>query len=109
MTAAHSEDPGLAGDDDVHAAFASGTLRLVIDDESKFDSRRTGMFRGCNRWKDGEPIRIVHVVSKSAGGEIRGYVIVRQELYERGPSYMRWPAMDREVSRQIAFPIGVAS
>lgn len=51
-------------------------------------------------------IALVHVMSVSAGGEIRGYAIHDGTAYLRRPAYTGdWPEMDAEVSRVLGVPV----
>jgi hypothetical protein len=87
---------------EVEAAFMAGRVRLVIDKPRPMTSREIGFagdglktLRSLNH-----TLTIVHVMSKPAGGEIRGYVIVDNEktLRVRTPNYTgRWPDLDAAV------------
>jgi len=48
----------------------------------------------------------VHVISPSAGGEVRGYWLTRGALYFALPLYpMEWPELDAEVERATGLKI----
>lgn len=94
-------------DDLVAAAFADGRFSLVIDPEGPL-GRLAGPawnFAGGAQIHDPRTaVRFVHVMSRAARGEIRGYVITMadQVLRLRGPCYAgRWPALDRVVQAQL--------
>lgn len=92
----------LAAPDEVIEAFEAGRIYVTIDKPRPM-SRGLGMFVGDRAIPDGEPIRFVHVMSKPAGGEIRGYVLTRDgELRLRLPCYSgRWEAMDLAVLARV--------
>jgi hypothetical protein len=49
-----------------------------------------------------EPVRLVHVISPSAGGEVRGYWLARGTLYLRHPAHpLAWPEVDAAVSKVL--------
>ena len=91
--------PLLLSRNAVEQAIADGHLSIVVDPE-----RRLGNygFVGDRNYGPEIPIRVVHVMSRPAGGEIRGYVLVDGELRLRIPCYTgHWPEMDAAVSRHI--------
>jgi len=91
--------PVAAADNDVESAYAIGRLVIEVDEPCKAASTNT-YFVGHRQIHDHEEIRIVHVVSRTAGGEVRGYVIARGTLRLRGPAYAGvWSEMDALVAR----------
>jgi hypothetical protein len=78
----------------IEAAFADGRFYLQVDAPS--DGDRIGGYIG-QQLRD--RVRVVHVISKPAGGEIRGYVVTEDRaLRLRTPCYSgHWPALDEAV------------
>lgn len=68
---------------DLRHAVTNGLLRVEVDDER----------------------RVVHVISKAARGEIRGFVIAAGRLYHRSLRPLDWPAMDSLVSETVGLPL----
>lgn len=67
---------------------------------------RIGMFVGIRDVHEGDRLSYVHIISKHAGGEIRGYVIHAGRLKLRLPCYTaEWPEMDRAVSEALGLPV----
>lgn len=50
----------------------------------------------------GDHLQIVHVISRWAGGEIRGYIIHKDRAFVRYPASPReWPELDRVVEKTL--------
>ncbi|MGE0444537.1 MAG: hypothetical protein AB7P99_04860 [Vicinamibacterales bacterium] len=85
---------------EVDAAFADGRLYLIVDAQVKdvgwrcfYEGQQPGVY---------ETGSIVHVMSKPAGGEIRGYLLIDGRLHLRLPSYTGdWPEMDAAVAQRV--------
>lgn len=93
----------IGGDiDDVTEAIQAGRV-YVVTGKPRPMSRDLGGFIGEHGVAYGDLIRFVHVVSKPAGGEIRGYVLTADgRLRLRLPCRSgRWDAMDRAVLAQV--------
>lgn len=96
-------DPSSA--EDIRAAFEAGTLRLEVDPVRKL---ATASGRTTFLGDDGVPadteLRVLHVISRAAGGEIRGYVRIEAtgELRLRGPQPGAWEALDAVVEEMLA-------
>lgn len=87
----------------VEEAFELGDLRVEVDDPVPV-TRQTAAFVGDDLVKPGTQVRVVHVISKPARGEVRGYVLVEGEtaLRLRTPCYSGdWPEMDAAVQRRV--------
>lgn len=93
----------MTASDDVEDAFADGRLFVVVD-PPRPHGNRSAAFAGCNGIKYDAPIRFVHVVSKPAGGEIRGYVLTEDGVLRgRVPCYTGdWPEIDAAVLARVA-------
>lgn len=95
---------------DVAAAFADGRLWLIIDEPRPMHPNREIAFEGDVGLRSANHrLTIVHVMSKPAGGEIRGYVLVDDEtdLRVRRPNYTGdWLEMDAEVRAAISKATG---
>lgn len=89
----------------VAAAFADGRLSLVVDDAMPLGRALGGRgwnFAGDAKADSADIARVVHVMSKPAGGEIRGYVLIDGALRQRGPCYAGpWPVLDAEVLKRV--------
>jgi hypothetical protein len=87
--------------DEVAEAFADGRLSLIVDKPQDYH-HRLSMFAGSQSYS-GE-IRWVHVMSRPAGGEIRGYALLESgDLRLRLPDYTgHWPEMDAAARAAIA-------
>lgn len=77
---------------DVERAFADGLLLVEVDARVSGRCPWTGLDQRC-----------VHVISKRAGGEIRGYALLDDgRLIIRVPSYTgAWYELDRLVERIV--------
>lgn len=89
---------------EVEAAFADGRLYLILGEVQPL-TRLTADFVGADSYgvKAAGKLRWVHVISKPAGGEIRGYAIVEGEnvLRIRLPNYRGdWPELDNAVQER---------
>lgn len=70
---------------------------LLIDAE-----RTAGWHLGPPSMKPDEKVRVVHVISRWAGGDIRGYVWHRNHLHLRHPcSPESWPELDALVAQVL--------
>lgn len=95
-----------AAEDEVARAFADGRLRVEVDAPRTAAWLGHSQFVGCNGIAPHEEVRLVHVISRTAGGEVRGYVIARGTLRLRGPAYAGdWPEMDAAVVRATGVPL----
>lgn len=80
---------------DLRRALEEGALRIEVDEPRELRSTKGRItFNGDEAFDAETRVRVVHVISKPAGGEIRGYAIVDGELYGRGPYHTDWPALD---------------
>ncbi len=91
-------------------AFNSGRLYIIIDDETvPCRSRYICGFAGDSSVPPSETVRMVHLMSRGAHGEIRSYAIVGNEriLRMRGArhSVMSWPELDAEVERRTGMTV----
>ena len=90
-------------------AFDSGALYLLIS-EGRYSPNWSGhVGAGQHAKSSGAPCRTIHVMSRPAGGEIRGYISIDgSPLYLRTPaSPLEWNALDLEVSRRLGLPVVV--
>lgn len=90
-------------DNPVTEAFKAGRIYVEIDPPRPLGGRAAA-FVGDRVVDVHEPVRIVHVMSKPAGGEIRGYVltVADGQLRLRLPCYTgRWDEMDAEVLARV--------
>ena len=84
---------------DVESAFIDGRLFVQVDYEKNLDPHLS--FEASPAKWDGRG-QLVHVISKPAGGEIRGYVLIDGALHLRLPNYAGdWPDLDAAVRRRI--------
>jgi len=84
---------------DVDEAFSDGRLSLLV-----LPVRRAGQYYAYEgRTLDHDEAHTVHVMSKPAGGEIRGYMLMPDgSLRLRLPNYTgAWPEMDAAVERRV--------
>lgn len=89
----------LTADTDVESAFIDGRLYIVVNDECRLNPHLLFEERPA-KWD--ERGRIVHVISKPAGGEIRGYIMIDGALHLRLPNYAGdWPDLDAAVARRL--------
>lgn len=88
------ELPGLG------EAHPKGTaFFLIVDPElHNTDSRCAGA-----ELPAGAAYRVVHVMGRWAGGEVRGYLLHGGELTPRGPNYIirHWPELDELVTAAL--------
>jgi len=92
---------------DVESAFTDGRLSIVVDDERTLQWHLSFVARP-EKWDCRGSI--VHVVSKPAGGEIRGYVLINGTLHMRLPNYEGdWPELDAAVERRLGARIAKES
>lgn len=87
-------------------AFEEGRLYLLVNEHPRYHNGFSGhVHAGAFVGHDG-PFATVHVISRPAGGEIRGYLRIEGMLYLRLPVNPReWDALDLEVSRQLGCPV----
>jgi len=99
---------------EIETAFSDGRLSVVLDDRiSEGTSVFTSNFLGRDEVKpslvEGKPtlpLRWVHVMSKPAKGEIRGYALVNGKLHVRLPDYVGpWPELDQAVATKLGVPV----
>lgn len=88
----------------VDAAFGDGRLYLTID-EAMALGRALGRgwnFAGDAKADPADLVRVVHVMSRPSGGEIRGYVLLDGALRQRGPCHHgSWPVLDAAVLARV--------
>ncbi len=86
----------------VAEAFRDGRVYLQIDPPRPLGGRAAA-FVGDRAIAPTATIRLVHVMSKPAGGEIHGYVLTEDgALRLRLPCYTGpWPEMDAEVLARV--------
>lgn len=88
---------------EVEQAFADDRLFIIVDDEKPLQWHLSFVARP-EKWDCRGSI--VHVVSRPAGGEIRGYVLIDGTLHLRLPNYAGdWPELDAAVSRRLSAPV----
>lgn len=97
LDACHGEHDTSSCTRCVEAAFADGSFRLLVDALASRDCGYVG------RTIKDDKVRVVHVLSKHAGGEIRGYVITDDGVLRlRLPCYTgAWPALDEAVRSRV--------
>lgn len=103
VTVAEAPAVRVVNERSVLEAFAAGDLRVQVD-EPVLVTQQLAAFVGDDLVKPGTKVRVVHVISKPARGEVRGYVLVEGEttLRLRLPCYSGdWPEMDAEVGRRV--------
>lgn len=84
----------------IEAAFADGRLYIEIDAEKQLHPHLSFVDRPA-KWNGIGAL--VHVISRPAHGEIRGYVLIDGRLHLRLPNYAGdWPALDAAVARRIS-------
>lgn len=84
---------------EVEQAFVDGRLYLLVDDERNLNPHL--LFVDPPKKWDGRGA-LVHVISKPAGGEIRGFILIDGRLHMRLPNYAgAWPELDAAVSRRM--------
>ena len=73
-------------------------LYVLVDEEQRnTDSRGAGAHLLA-----GAAYRVVHVISRWAGGEVRGYILHRGEITVRTPCYSGdWPDLDALVKAKV--------
>lgn len=81
-------------------------LVIQVDDErpigKPYGGGYIGAFIGDSAFSVDDRIRVVHVISKPAKGEIRGYVWIGDELRLRLPARPGdWPALDAYVAHEL--------
>lgn len=89
------------------AAFDAGDLYLIVKDHPRYNDREWSSHVNARAFFGySKPFATVHVISRSAGGEIRGYMWLEGLLYLRMPSYPPdWANLDLEVSRHVGCPV----
>lgn len=89
----------LSWSGEIEAAFADDRLFIEVDAEKQLHPYLSFVDRPA-KW-DGVGA-LVHVISRPAGGEIRGYVLIDGKLHLRLPNYAgNWPELDAAVARRI--------
>lgn len=84
---------------EVREAFAEGTLRVEVDAPVGAGNLTSHVAGGLEL---GGQVTWVHVLSKPAGGEIRGYAKVGDVLRLRLPAYpVHWTELDAEVCERL--------
>lgn len=94
----------------VSDAFEDGRFYLLTK-EATYHSGFAGHVRAPHYVQAaGEPCRTVHVVSRPAGGEIRGYIQISEgALLLRTPAYpLDWPELDEQMSVRMGLPVVVS-
>lgn len=83
----------------VEAAFEDGRIFIQVDEERTLHPYLSFVDRPA-KWNGKGAL--VHVISKPAGGEIRGYVLIDGRLHMRLPNYAGdWPELDAAVTRRL--------
>ena len=88
-------------------AFEDGRLTIIMTEHLHYHRGFSGHVRSGEfiRW-EGDKFATVHVVSKPAGGEIRGYVRLGGVLFLRTPAYPpSWDDLDLAVSKRLGMPV----
>lgn len=87
-------------------AFEDGRLYLLVQ-EGRYSPDWSGhVCAGRYLQARGAPHRTVHVISRPAGGEVRGYITIDgSPLFVRTPVNVTWDALDAEVSRRLGLPV----
>jgi len=87
------------------AAFADGRLYLLVFERDSYHSRAWGgHVDEARHIGTTGAFKTVHVMSKPAGGEIRGYVVLDGKALQRLPVF-HWPELDAEVERRLGMPV----
>ncbi len=87
---------------EVAGAFADGRLYLLVDTPVRSSGYRDSMVCGGDAADADGLVTWVHVMSKHASCEVRGYAKVGAELRLRLPQYVvEWPEVDAEVCRRL--------
>lgn len=80
---------------EIPIGWVGGPVYLLVDPETRFDSRNA---YGPTREPGGGTIdgiaQRVHVISRPAGGEIRGYYLQHGEIWHEWPAKHPWYEMD---------------
>lgn len=88
----------------VAAAFSDGRLHLIVDEAMPLGRAlgRGWSFAGDAKADASDAARVVHVMSRASGGEIRGYVLIDGALRQRGPCHSGpWPVLDAAVLARV--------
>ncbi|MBZ4398657.1 hypothetical protein [Myxococcus sp. AS-1-15] len=89
-------------DTEVRDAFADGFMYVLVSRPERSAGHRDSMVCGGNAADASGMVRWVHVMSKPAGGEVRGYALVGDELRLRLPAHPEsWPEVDAEVCKRL--------
>jgi hypothetical protein len=92
--------------DTLLAAFGDGRLGLLITNHEAYHRGLSGHVRaGITAAFDGQPCYVIHVMSKPAGGEIRGYIWVGDAVYIRLPLRMEWIELDQIVCNRLGLTV----
>lgn len=85
----------------IERALGDGRLSILVDPPREHDGRVP--FLGDASYESTETIRVVHLMSRSARGEIRGFVITDSDnrMHWRAPQPERWVAVDRAVASAL--------
>lgn len=87
---------------DIAAAFQDGRMYLIVDKPVRSCGYRDSMVAGGEAADPDGNVTWVHVISKPAGVEMRGYARVGDELRLRLPAHpVEWPEVDAEVCRHL--------
>ncbi|WP_163869637.1 hypothetical protein [Myxococcus eversor] len=87
---------------EVPRAFDDGRLYLLVDTPVRSSGHRDSGVCGGNAADADGMVTWVHVISRPAGGEVRGYARVGGELRLRLPAYpLEWHELDAEVLHRI--------
>lgn len=90
-------------ENEVEAAFTAGNVYLIVDAPKRFGYFAPG-FVDARSVGHNDELRLVHVISRSAGGEIRSYVLDESNVLHLGrPAYTSdWPEMDAAVAQRVS-------
>lgn len=95
--------PTLTVEPDLAALFDGGDLRLSADAREQHLSWYPLLRGGPEGLSEG---RFVRVMSRPAGGQIRGYLLHNGRAYLWLPDAIGdWPEMDAEVSRRLGVEV----
>lgn len=93
----------MSDQSEVETAFSDGRLSILVDEERNLNPHLS--FVACPPKWDGRGA-LVHVISKPAGGEIRGYVRIGNVIHLRLPNYAgEWPDLDAAVEKRLGVRI----
>ena len=95
---------------EIEEAFNDGRLSLIIDKPIR--PSHLGAYVGEREQtaREFQEVTIIHVMSRAAGGECRGFLIGNDgALRLRLPCHVEWPELDAAVLKRVPGALFVAS